>query len=164
MIQAQRGWQCQRNWWCQHDESGRQRNEGDNADEVVNATMECGYSYLRLLLYTNWQHINVCKHLIMSNMEVGSSLRWLSASTMIKMHHFYSTSDHVTQNLCQVGWVWLCKAAIICLWTAYQCTQTLCMCLIWRWEAASGGCQHQPWCSDIILTPQVTQNPEIWAK
>ncbi len=92
----------------------------------ANATMECGYSYLRLLLYANWQHINVCKHLIMSNVEVGSSLRWLSASTMTKMHHFYSTSDHVPQNLSQVGWVWLCKATIISLWTADWCTQTLC--------------------------------------
>ncbi len=27
-----------------------------------------------------------------------------------------------------------------------------------------GGCQPQPWCDDIILTPQVTQNPKLWAK
>ncbi len=30
-----------------------------------------------------------------SNMDVGNSLRWLSASTMTKNHHFDSTSDHV---------------------------------------------------------------------
>ena len=31
------------------------------------------------------------------------------------------------------------------------------------WEAVWGGChcQHQPWSNDIILTPQVTQNPKI---
>jgi hypothetical protein len=43
--------------------------------------------------------------LYVSNMEAGSSLRWLSASTITKMHHFDSTSDHVSQNLSQVGWV-----------------------------------------------------------
>ncbi len=26
------------------------------------------------------------------------------------------------------------------------------------------GCQPQPWRNDIILTPQLTQNPKIWAK
>ncbi len=30
-------------------------------------------------------------------------------------------------------------------------------------EAVWGGCQPQPWPNDIILTPQVTQNPNIWA-
>ncbi len=33
------------------NKSGRQHDEGDNADEVVNAAMECEYSYLRLQLY-----------------------------------------------------------------------------------------------------------------
>jgi hypothetical protein len=47
-------------------------------------------------------------------MDVESSLRWLPASTMTKMHHFDSTSDHVPQNLRQVGWVKLCKAATVC--------------------------------------------------
>ncbi len=31
-------------------------------------------------------------------------------------------------------------------------------------EAVWGGCQPQPWPNDIILTPQVTQNPNIWPK
>ncbi len=188
--------------------------------------MECGYSYLRLLLYADWQHINVCKNLIMSNMEVGSSLRWLSASTMTQMHHFDSTSDHVPQNLSQVRWLWLCMAAIICLetayllvkyflmfkmevgsslrwlsastlmewhhfdstsdpepqnltqvgwvylckaatvcqWTAYQFTQIIWICLIWRWEAVWGDRQPQPWHNHIILTPRVPQNSKFWAK
>ncbi len=38
---------------CQRDKSRHQCNEGDNADEVVNAAMECGYTYLRLLLNAN---------------------------------------------------------------------------------------------------------------
>jgi hypothetical protein len=29
----------------------------------------------------------------MSNMDVGKSLRWLSASTLTKSHHFDSTSE-----------------------------------------------------------------------
>ncbi len=32
------------------------------------------------------------------------------------------------------------------------------------WEAIWVSCQPQPWRNDIILTPQVTQNPRIWAK
>ncbi len=33
-----------------------------------------------------------------------------------------------------------------------------------EWEADWVGCQPQPWCNDIMLTPQVNQNPKIWAK
>ena len=35
--------------------------------------------------------------LYMSNMDAGSSLRWLSVSTMAYRHHFDST--YVTQNI-----------------------------------------------------------------
>ena len=31
-------------------------------------------------------------------------------------------------------------------------------------EAVWGCRQPKPWLNDIILTPQVTQNPKIWAK
>ncbi len=72
---GQRGWQCQHIWQHQRDESPRQLNKGDNANEVVDAAMECGFNYLSLLLYANWPHINMLKHLSMSNMDVGSSLR-----------------------------------------------------------------------------------------
>jgi len=27
------------------------------------------------------------------------------------------------------------EATTICLWTGYQCAQTLCICLIWIWES-----------------------------
>ncbi len=64
------------------DKSRCQCDDGDNADEVVDATMECGLNYLRLLLYANAHHINVLKHLSMSNMDAGSSLRLLSTSTL----------------------------------------------------------------------------------
>ncbi len=32
----------------------------------------------------------------------------------------------------------------ICLQKAFECAQTLCICLIWMWEAVYGGCQPQP--------------------
>ncbi len=96
-------------------------------------------------------NISMCSNtLYMSNMDVGSSLRWLSASTMMWWHHFDSTSDQESQNL-------RCMTATLCPWTAYEGGQTLCICLIWLWEAVWGGCQPQPWSNDIILTPQVTQ-------
>ena len=50
------------------------------------------------------------------------------------------------------------------LWAAYQCDQTLCICLIWMQETVWGGYQPQQWHYATILTPQVTQNPKIWAK
>ncbi len=69
------------------------------------------------------------------------------------------------QNLSQLVWVYPCKGATLCPWTDYQCAQTLlCICLIWMWGSVWGGCQLQPWCNDIILTPQVTQITKIWAK
>jgi hypothetical protein len=49
-------------------------------------------------------------------------------------------------------------------WTECQCAQTLCICLMWMWEAVWVGCQPEPWANDIILTPQVTQNPKIRPK
>ncbi len=39
------------------------------------------------------------------------------------------------QNLTQVLWGEVYKAATLCLWTAYQCAQKLLICLIWMWEA-----------------------------
>ncbi len=74
--------------------------------------------------------ISMCSNtLYMSFMDVGCSLRWLSASS------FWPTSDPDSKNLIQVVWEKLCKATTICLWTAYQCAQTLCICLIWMWKA-----------------------------
>jgi hypothetical protein len=68
-MPAQQGWQCQHNkendastkramkqaqlMMPQNDKSRCQCNKGDNADEVVDAAMECGYNYLRLLRYAN---------------------------------------------------------------------------------------------------------------
>ncbi len=39
--------------WRLSDASRCQLDKGNNADEVVEAAMECGYYYLRLLLYDN---------------------------------------------------------------------------------------------------------------
>ncbi len=82
MMPEQRGQQCQHDWQRQHDESWRQRDKGNNVDEVVHAAVECGYNYLRLLQYADWQHINVLKHFLMFNMDAGSSLRGLSELTL----------------------------------------------------------------------------------
>jgi hypothetical protein len=39
------------------------------------------------------------------------------------------------QNPTQVVWIELCKAATLCLWTVFQCAQTLFIFLVWMWEA-----------------------------
>ncbi len=59
---------------------------------------------------------------------------------------------------------WTAYHCAICPWTAYQCAQTCCIWLRWMWETVWGGCLPQQWHDDIVLTPQVTQNPKIWAK
>ncbi len=79
--------------------------------------------------------ISMCsKTLYVSNVDAGSSVRRWSASTMTLYHHFDSTSDHKPQNLTQVVWLKLFEATSLCLWTAYQCAQTLCMCPMWMHE------------------------------
>ena len=80
--------------------------------------------------------ISMCSNTFyMSNMEVRSSLRWPSASTMTCSHYFDDSASHPEpQNLRQAGWVKLCKAATVCPWTAYQCAQTLFICLMWMYR------------------------------
>ncbi len=68
-------------------------------------------------------------------MDAGSSLSWLSASTMTKSYHFDSKSDPEHQIMSQVLWVQLFEATAICPWTACQCSQTLCSYLMWMQEA-----------------------------
>jgi hypothetical protein len=80
--------------------------------------------------------ISMCSNLFyMSNMDVGSSLRWLSDSTRPQSPHFDCKSDPEPPNLSQEGWVKMCKAATICMWQAYQCAQVLFTCPIWIREA-----------------------------
>jgi hypothetical protein len=79
--------------------------------------------------------ISMCLNTLhVSKKDAGSILRWLLASTMTYWQHFDSTSDQEPQNLSQVVWVYLCKIATVSLWTACQCAQTLCICLLWIQE------------------------------
>jgi hypothetical protein len=82
-------------------------------------------------------------------------------------HNDIILTPQVTQNpkfwsnYC--GYLCLCKSTTLWQWTAYQCAQALCICLRWRGGAVWVGRQPQTWHSDIILTPQVIQNPKIWS-
>jgi hypothetical protein len=80
--------------------------------------------------------ISMCsKTVYVFNVDAGSSVRRWSASTMPLYHHFDYKSDHKPQNLTQVMWLNLFETTSLCQWTAYQCAQTLCMCLMWMQEA-----------------------------
>ncbi len=94
--------------WCQHKEGDNasviddarvtkswcQRNAGDNTVEVIDATVECGYNYLRLLLYANWQHIwtayqcaqTLCKYL----RWMGEAV-WVGCQPQTWHNHIIST-------------------------------------------------------------------------
>ncbi len=110
------------------------------------------------------QNINNSSTLYMSNMDVGCSLRWISASTMTNWHHFHSISDPKVQNLGPTWPMYLYKGAPKCPWGHMSIAQTLWICLAKIWEAVWGGYQPQPSCDGIISTPKVTQNFEIWGQ
>ncbi len=49
-------------------------------------------------------------------------------------------------------------------WDSITIAQTLCIRQIWMYEVVWGGYKPQPWCNDIISTPQVTMSPQIWGR
>ena len=111
------------------------------------------------------QHdINGLNTLYMSNIDVWSSLRWISASTMTLCHHVHSSSDPESSNLVPTWPVKPYKGASICPWDSIPMAQTLCICLIWMYTVVWGEYQTQTWCCGIISTPQVTLNPQIWGQ
>ena len=105
--------------------------------------------------------ISMCLNtLYMSNMDVGSNLNIMSASTM-KWHHFHSIIDPEFPNL---GPTWLVewyKGAPIDPWQSIPMAQSLYIYLIWMWEAVSIEWQPQKWRNGIISTPWGGQNSPI---
>jgi hypothetical protein len=96
----------------------------------------------------------------MSNLDVGSSLRWISASTTALWHHFHFASD---QGIPNQGPTWLLyryryKGAFICPWHRMSIAQTLCKCLIWMYGMVWGGYLPRPRHYGIISTLRVTLN------
>ncbi len=110
--------------------------------------------------------ISMCSNTLdMYNVDSGSSC-WGCCQPQPWCNDIILTPQ-VTQN----PKIWAKYCGYNCLrlllfahWSAYQCSQTLFICLMWIQEAVWDGCQLRPWCNDIILTPQVTQNPKLWAK
>ncbi len=100
------------------------------------------------------QHTSGSNSLYMSNMDVWSGLRWISASTMMLWQCFppqENLTSHLTSQMGgQRGW---CnnKGASICPWDSIPMAQTLCICLIWMWVASWGGYQPQLWCNGTII-------------
>ncbi len=97
----------------------------------------------------------------MSNMDIWSGLRWISALTMMLWYHFHVSSGSEFPNLGPTWPVKRYKGAPICPWDSIPITQTLCMCLPWMYEVVWGGCQPQPWRYGIISNPQVTLSLQI---
>ncbi len=110
------------------------------------------------------QHTNGSITLYMSNMDVWSGLRWILAPTMMLGHHFHSTRYPEFPNLGPTWLVWRYKGETIFLWENIAMAQTLCICLIWMYEAVWGGFQPQPWDYGIIFTPLGTLNSQIWGQ
>ncbi len=100
----------------------------------------------------------------MSNMDVWSSLRWILASNMMLWQHFHFSSEPESPNLGPNWLVWWYKGATISPWDSIPMAQTLCLCLIWMYEAVWGGHLPQAWRYGIISTPQVNLNPQIWGQ
>ena len=73
------------------------------------------------------QHTNCSITLYMSIMDVWSSLRWISASTMTIWHLFHSTSDPDFPDLGPIWLVWQCEGATIFPWDSIPMAQSLCI-------------------------------------
>ena len=117
------------------------------ANLVIGMEQECAYMPLR-------QHTKGSNTLNISNMDVGSGLRWMSASNMTEGHHFNSISDPESPNLGPTWTVeWYKKGAPICPWDSIPKTQTIWINLTWMWEAVWGGWQPRTWRNRILSTP-----------
>jgi len=104
----------------------------------------------------------------MSNMDVWSGLRWISASKMTLWHHFHSTSDlefpgsnalYKSHVNVWGGIRWILSSTMMIWhhsystsdpeflnhWDSIPVAQTLCICPIWIWEVVWGESQPQPW-------------------
>jgi hypothetical protein len=68
----------------------------------------------------------------------------IAVTIMVTITVTVAVSGAGGQILCQLGWVYVYEAALMCLFTAYECAQTICICLTWMWEAVLCGCQPQP--------------------
>ena len=58
--------------------------------------------------------------------------------------------------------IYQCKGTPTCPSTAYQTDETLCMYIIWMWDAVYGALKPQPWLCNITRTqpyPQFPKNP-----
>jgi hypothetical protein len=64
-------------------------------------------------------------------------------------------------NLRQVMWVSVYGCYCMPIMDSISMCSTLCICLIWMQKAVWDGCQPQPWCNDIFLTPQVTHTQNL---
>ena len=73
------------------------------------------------------QHTNNSNTLYMSNVEVGSGLRWIFASNMTLWHHLHLYSNPELPNLGQTWPVEWYTCASICPWDSITVAQTLCM-------------------------------------
>ena len=105
--------------------------------------------------------ISMCSSTLwMSKMDGGSSLRWMSASTMTSWHHFISSYSQVNRSQkSEPSWVDRDNYVRLLLYPYGQHINVIkqFVCLIWIGEADWGVWQPQPWDNDIILAAQVCQ-------
>ena len=76
-------------------------------------------------------------------MDVGCSLWGFEASTM--MYHSDSAIPPISQKSTPPpSEAYQCKGTPTCPSTAYQTDETLCMYIIWMWDAVYGALKPQP--------------------
>jgi hypothetical protein len=65
----------------------------------------CQCNSVRVHPHAYPQHMKVLKHFSCSNMDVGNSQQWSTASSISSCHHFIATLTPNYQNLGQLCWV-----------------------------------------------------------
>ncbi len=105
------------------------------------------HNRVRVHPYAHPLHMKVLKHFIYIWYGCGmQSMGVLSLNhTLQQQHHSGSAIPLFSKNSPPPAQVYQCKGAPICLCTAYQCIKTLCMHMIWIWNAARDCLQPQPW-------------------
>jgi hypothetical protein len=100
-------------------------------------------------------------------MDVRYNLRWMSASTMMKLHHFHSTNDQNSKIWCQLGWWNSIRVHPVALETACQYLKHFLYVYygFGKQSEVDGSLNYDEMASFLLhKLSQVTQNSKIWGQ
>ncbi len=94
-------------------------------------------------------------------MDVGCSLKLFVDSTMKPQYNLASPTLQLSKNSPPLTQVLKCKGAPICPSTAHQGAKTLCIHMVWMWDAIWSCLLPQPWNHNTIWHRPYLKLPKI---